>query len=98
MYGATFSMIKADGTEEVRLFHSTDVATLTAQVADLAKVVASVIKDRQAPADNPNDPDSELRKSLQNPKTSAQIEEQQAQSPRFVPRSNPHHGADAPWL
>jgi hypothetical protein len=98
MYGATFTMVKADGSTVERQFQTTDLSELTGRIAELAKTIGGIIKDRQATAFNPNDLDGELRKALANGKTGAEIEEAQIQSPGFVPRFNRHHGPDSPWL
>jgi hypothetical protein len=99
MYGATFSMVKADGSTVERQFHSNDLATLTSQITEIVKTVAAVVKARQvAPKFDPNDLDGELRKALAAPKSPEEIEADQARSARFVPRYSRHHGSDSPWL
>jgi len=102
MPGATFSMVKTDGTEEVRKFHQTDLSTLTAQIAEIVKTVTAVVKARvnarQAEGLDPNDVDGALRKALANGLTGDEIEEQQNKSARFVPRYSRHHGPEASWL
>src|SRR6516165_532512 len=59
MYGATFTMVKADGSTVERQFQTTDLSELTGRIAELAKTIGGIIKDRQATAFNPNDLDGE---------------------------------------
>ena len=92
MPGATFTMVKTDGAEETRPF-----ADLTARIARLAKLVESLPVPVTPPV-TPDTVEDALRKSLANGKTSAEIEEAQSRSPRFVPRANRQHGPNAPFL
>jgi hypothetical protein len=93
MPGATFSMVKADGTTEQRLFHSTDLHALTARIAALARMV----DERPRPV-TPDTVEEALHKAVSTPLTSKEIEEQQSQSPRFVPREPRPCSSTDPWL
>lgn len=93
MAGATFSMVKADGSTEQRQFRATDLTALSERIAELAKIAEH--RPRQF---DPNNLQGELQKSLDRSLTGDEIEEKQAQSSRFMPRFNRPHCSDAPWL
>jgi hypothetical protein len=92
-HGAKFTLIKSTGTEQ-RSFRTSDLSTLTAQIAALGKLVDA----RRASEFNANDLHGELQKSLANPLTKDEIEKKQAQSPRFVPREPGPCSSSDPWL
>ncbi len=94
MPGARFSLVKSSGAVEQRSFHTTDLHAITERIAVLAKSL-----DQRPRQIDPNNLDTELRKSLAQPKTPAEIEEAMAQSPRFQPKHNKvNWGDSAPWL
>lgn len=92
-HGAKFALIKSGGVTEERQFHApANASHLIQQIRNLRESV----EKRQFDS---TDLEGELRKTLAQPKTSAEIEEATEQSPRFQPKyNNVNWGDSAPWL
>jgi hypothetical protein len=100
MTGATFSMVKANGAVETRQFRTTDAgAQIAEQIAEIRKLFDGKADVNLSPRFRPYDgwncppekgptPVEMILKSLAKPLRGYELEKQQSQSGRFVPRDS----------